>query len=85
MYRSSAEEMKRQTYTQVKELLKNYGKVDILWYDGGCDNWLGLGGLNWELGKNWHQRNRDISYAGDFSWEPLKLNKMVRELQPQIL
>jgi len=30
MYRSSAEEMKRQTYTQVRELLTQYGKIDIL-------------------------------------------------------
>lgn len=29
--------MKKQTYGQVEELMKNYGKIDILWYDGG---WL---------------------------------------------
>jgi alpha-L-fucosidase len=29
--------MKQQAYGQVEELMKNYGKVDILWYDGG---WL---------------------------------------------
>lgn len=29
--------MKKQAYGQVEELMKNYGKVDILWYDGG---WL---------------------------------------------
>jgi alpha-L-fucosidase len=51
MYRSNAEEMKRQTYTQLRELLSNYGKVDILWYDGGEDNWLGFGGLCWDGGK----------------------------------
>jgi alpha-L-fucosidase len=37
MYRTNAEEMKKQTYTQIRELLTNYGKVDILWYDGGED------------------------------------------------
>jgi len=26
-------------------------KVDILWYDGGEDNWLGFGGLMWNLAK----------------------------------
>jgi alpha-L-fucosidase len=85
MYRSSAEEMKRQTYTQVKELLSNYGKVDVLWYDGGEDNWLGLGGLNWDGGKGWYTRGMDKPYTGKFSWEPLKLNRMVRELQPKIV
>ncbi|UOY04949.1 alpha-L-fucosidase [Muricauda sp. SCSIO 64092] len=29
--------MKKQCYGQVEELMKNYGKIDILWYDGG---WL---------------------------------------------
>jgi alpha-L-fucosidase len=29
--------MKQQAYGQVEELMKNYGKIDILWYDGG---WL---------------------------------------------
>ena len=29
--------MKKQAYGQVEELMRNYGKVDILWYDGG---WL---------------------------------------------
>lgn len=29
--------MKRQTYGQVEELVRNYGRIDILWWDGG---WL---------------------------------------------
>lgn len=29
--------LKKQTYDQVGELMKNYGKIEILWYDGG---WL---------------------------------------------
>lgn len=33
----NAELMKKQGYGQVDELMKNYGKIDILWYDGG---WL---------------------------------------------
>lgn len=82
MYRASAEEMKKQTYTQVKELLTGYGKVDILWYDGGEDFWLGHGGIVWEGGQ-WKTRQFDKPYTGKFSWEPVKLNTMVRELQPQ--
>lgn len=45
MYRENAEQLKAQTYSQVEELMKNYGKIDILWYDGGGDDCLGLGGL----------------------------------------
>lgn len=29
--------LKKQAYDQVEELMKNYGKIEILWYDGG---WL---------------------------------------------
>ena len=85
MYYSNALEMRKQTYTQVSELLSNYGKIDILWYDGGEDFWLGLGGLMWDGGKGWYTRASDKPYKGKFSWEPVKLNKMVRELQPKIV
>ena len=85
IYRTNAEEMKKQTYTQIRELMTNYGKVDILWYDGGEDNWLGYGGLQWTGAKGWHTRGFENPYTGKFSWEPIKLNKMVRELQPKIV
>jgi len=85
LYYSNALEMKKQTYTQVRELLRNYGKIDILWYDGGEDNWLGFGGLLWDGGKGWYTRGFDKPYKGRFSWEPVKLNTMVRELQPTIV
>ncbi|MCF7568802.1 alpha-L-fucosidase [Sabulilitoribacter arenilitoris] len=85
MYRSSAEKMKEQTYVQVKELLTNYGEVDILWWDGGSDEWLGAGGLEYSWEKAWHKRENDTPYTGDFSWEPLKLAKMARKLQPKML
>ena len=83
LYRTNAEEMKKQTYTQVRELLTNYGKIDILWYDGGEDNWLGYGGLMWN--GSWYTRGFEKPYTGKFSWEPIKLNKMVRELQPKVV
>jgi len=85
LYYSNALEMKKQTYTQVRELLTNYGKIDILWYDGGEDNWLGFAGLMWDGGKGWYTRGFDKPYTGKFSWEPVRLNKMVRELQPGIV
>jgi alpha-L-fucosidase len=85
LYYSSALEMKKQTYTQVRELLSNYGKIDILWYDGGEDNWLGFAGLMWDGGKGWYTRGMDKPYKGRFSWEPVKLNTIVRELQPKIV
>jgi alpha-L-fucosidase len=47
-------------HQQVRELCTNYGKLDILWYDGG-----------WNIGGR--------------SYEPARLNAMVRGLQPDIL
>jgi len=34
-YPESFEAMVKQAHAQVKELMTNYGKIDILWYDGG--------------------------------------------------
>ena len=83
LYYSNALEMKKQTYTQIRELLSNYGKIDVLWYDGGEDNWLGFGGLKWDGGKGWYTRGFEKTYKGKFSWEPIKLNSMVREHSTQ--
>lgn len=59
--------MKKQAYGQVEELMKNYGKIDILWYDGA---WLSHKGTD-----------ADASWF----WEPLKLNRMVRSYNPDIV
>src|SRR5579864_3695632 len=48
------------THGLIRELMTNYGKVDVLWYD-----------VNWPL--NSHQ------------WESERMNKMVFELQPDIV
>ncbi len=45
----------------VRELMTNYGKIDILWYD-----------VSWPL-------------RSPEAWESLKMNQMVRELQPHII
>jgi len=47
-------------HTHVRELMTNYGKVDILWYD-----------VAWPLDAD--------------GWESLKMNRMVRQLQPDII
>lgn len=49
------------THEQIRELLTNYGKIDVLWYDGARPN-LGAKG-----------------------WESERMNKMVFELQPDII
>ncbi len=47
-------------FTQIRELLTNYGTIDALWFDGG-----------WE-------RTAD-------EWKARELEKMIRELQPNIV
>ncbi|MCY2929501.1 MAG: alpha-L-fucosidase [Planctomycetota bacterium] len=84
MYRANALALKKQCYGQVRELLSNYGPIDVLWYDGGEDFWLGLGGLEYGHGKGWHTRY-PAPYTGPGLWEPLKLNTMVRKLQPKVV
>jgi alpha-L-fucosidase len=49
------------THEQIRELLTQYGKIDLLWYDGSRPN-LGAKG-----------------------WESERMNKMVFELQPDII
>ncbi|MCD7782605.1 MAG: alpha-L-fucosidase [Firmicutes bacterium] len=63
----SALAMKKQAYGQLRELCGDYGKIEILWYDGG---WLAHSGTD-----------ADSAWL----WEPIKMNKMVRELQPKIM
>jgi alpha-L-fucosidase len=63
----NAEVMKKQAYGQIEELMKGYGKIDILWYDGG---WLAHSGSD-----------ADAAWF----WDPVKLNKMVRSFQPNVV
>ncbi|HVN79982.1 MAG TPA: alpha-L-fucosidase [Terriglobia bacterium] len=88
LYRENAEAMKQQTYDQIRELMSRYGKIDILWYDGGEDDWLGFGGIEYRDGK-WQSRDtkwpQEKRYSGKPLWEPEKLNGMVRQLQPKII
>ena len=48
------------THGLIRELLTNYGKIDVLWYD-----------VSWPLDVN--------------GWESTRMNKMVFELQPEII
>ena len=46
-YPKSAEVLKAQAFGQVKELMSNYGKIDILEYDGAWDSKLALKREDW--------------------------------------
>ena len=80
----NAELMRDQYHRQIRELLTNYGKIDILFFDGGENNWLGFGG-RWVSGAQWQKRPRGQSYQGRFSWQTDKVYAMLRELQPGVV
>ncbi len=60
-------------HNQVREIMSNYGKIDILWYDGGWEAYPGAWGI----------KLTDEKVAN--YWQSEKLNAMVRKLQPGIL
>lgn len=58
---------------QVTELLTNYGKIDILWFDFSYPDNNGTGDRAWMRGK------------GKADWESEKLIALARKLQPGII
>jgi len=83
LQRQSAEAMRDQYHRQVKELLSNYGKIDVLWFDGGETDWLSFGG-DWS-GAEWKKRPKDQHYHGGFNWQHDQVYAMLRQLQPDVL
>jgi len=83
LQRESAEAMREQYHRQVKELLSNYSKIDVLWFDGGETDWLSFGG-DWK-GAEWKKRPKDQHYSGGFSWQHDQVHTMLRQLQPDVL
>lgn len=92
-HKENARMMKEELYAQTKELMTNYGKIDILFWDGG---WLGQQGTSaagapfWESGKYMSPDNewpvnpyfQDIEAE---SGKPLGLMGIVRKYQPDII
>lgn len=65
-----AEKMRELTYAQLRELMTNYGKIDLVWYDGG---WC------------YPSLPTDTAVEVAKFWRADELNAMVRSLQPDIL
>jgi alpha-L-fucosidase len=92
-HKENAREMKDELYCQVKELMTNYGKIDLIFWDGG---WLGQQGSDadgayfWESGKFLNPANewpvcpcfqdKDIETG-----KPLGLMGIVRKYQPDVI
>lgn len=83
LQRESAVAMREQYHRQVRELLSNYGKIDVLFFDGGETDWLSFSG-DWR-GAEWRKRPKDEHYKGGFSWQHDQVYRVLRQLQPDIL
>ncbi|MEY4918269.1 MAG: hypothetical protein RL616_2182, partial [Verrucomicrobiota bacterium] len=83
LQRPSAEAMREQYHRQMRELLSNYGKLDVLWFDGGETDWLSFSG-DWK-GAEWKKRPKEQPYKGGFSWQHEQVHKLLRECQPDVV
>jgi alpha-L-fucosidase len=83
LYQANAVEMREQYHRQLNELASHYGKIDILWFDGGGADWLGFGGVEFKGG--WRARPKDQRYTGSFSWQDDQAVGNLRMLQPSII
>jgi alpha-L-fucosidase len=63
---------------------RHCGKLDIVWFDGGEQDWLNFSG-DWVGGAGWKQRPANQHYKGGFSWQHDQVYAMLRRLQPQTI
>ena len=84
IYLASAAQLRAQYQRQIEELGSHYGKLDILWFDGGGNDWLGFGGLEFAA-EGWKSRSKYKPYTGSFDWQDARTVSRLRELQPEII
>jgi alpha-L-fucosidase len=83
LYQANANDLREQYHRQLNELASHYGRIDILWFDGGGVDWLGFGGVNFK--GRWQARPKGEHYAGTFSWQDDDAINNLRKLQPSII
>ena len=92
-HKEDARDMKEEVYEQVTTLLKNYGKIDYMFWDGG---WLGqsinpeLERRFWDPGYFQNPNNEwpiDEKYItkDDVTGKPLGIMGLVRKFQPDLI
>jgi alpha-L-fucosidase len=83
LYQPNARELRDQYHRQLNQLASHYGKLDIVWFDGGGSDWLGFGGVQFKGG--WQARPKGESYTGTFSWQDVEAVSNLRKLQPSVI
>ena len=71
-YPDSAAALVEQAHAQVRELLRNYGKIDVIWFDG---HWF----------QNVFESMRKTPDALARFWRSEQLEALIRDLQPHII
>jgi len=84
LYLDSAIAMRTQYHRELDDLARNYGPIDLLWFDGGGKNWLGFGGVEFSKGV-WRRRPPDKPYSGRFDWQDEDVVSRLRAAQPGII
>ena len=82
-FRKEGEKMREQCHRQIEELMNNYGKIDILWYDGGEDFILGYNIPRHVLAED-RLTYKQNPFIPNF-WRAGELNEKVRSWQPGIV
>lgn len=77
----NAELMRAQYHRQIEILATKYGKIDVLWFDGGESDWLSFG----HDMSNTTFPKRSGDYHGQFSWRGDAVNAMLRKMQQQVI
>lgn len=83
LYMDNAVALREQYRRQTAALATHYGKLDILWFDGGGNEWLGFGGV--QFSGKWQARPPEQRYTGKFDWQDDQVVGFLREKQPNII
>lgn len=79
----NAEQMRAQYHRQIKQLMSDYGEIDALWFDGGESDWLSFS--HDMSDPSFPKLKPGEHYHGKFSWQGAEVNRIIRDLQPQVV
>ena len=82
LFKTSADALREQAHKQVEELMTNYGKIDLLWFDGGEDYWVAHG-VNYVKIARPENFRENPTYPN--FWHAEEMDKMIRTKQKGII
>lgn len=82
IFKKSADALVEQAHNQINELMSNYGKIDLLWFDG-AENYHVAHGIDIVAGKVPQNHKANPTYPN--FWRAAEIDKNVRKLQKGII